>query len=227
MQTRLSASHIHGSGLHLCFLTPPSAPVLREQWVQWNREELAVHKSLKSKGWFGLFHFTHSLLHWLVSFDSFVVSVTACFIARDISLHKTFHYVQCISLPEKTLSTLIHCCFLNIPKGQWFKATGWHHSVYFPHHWCSKRKLLTLIDTRALSMHFSRQVTAEKEFVQLVATGCTDPRVDILKPLLRCLLWDVFILFSKKRINCNINSLCAARYTKEDIYCTYTSEISA
>lgn len=112
----------------LATLTPHSPPALREQWVKWSREELAVQKGSKSKGWFGLFHFTHSLSHWLVAFDSFIVSVPACFIAQDISLHKTFHYVQYISLPEQTLSILFHCCFLNIPKGQWFKATSLHHS---------------------------------------------------------------------------------------------------
>lgn len=112
----------------LATLTSPSPPALREQWVKWSREKLAVHKGLERKGWSGLFRFTHSLFHWLVSLDSFIVSVTACFIAQGISLHKTFHCVQCISLLEKTLSILIHCCFLNIPKGQWFKAMGLHHS---------------------------------------------------------------------------------------------------
>lgn len=34
-------------------------------------------------------------------------------------------------------------------------------------------------------MHFIRQVNAEQEVVQLAAT---EPKVDILKPLLRCLL---------------------------------------
>lgn len=210
-------------------LTSPSPPALREQWVKWSRGELALHKGSKSKGWFVLFHFTHSLFHWLVSFDSFIVSVAACFIAQSISLHKTFHYVQCVSLPEKTLSILIHCCFLNnehtkrsVVQSHRFTSL----SAYFPHHWCSKRKLPTLMDTRALSVHFSRQVTAEQEVVQLATTGWTDPRVDILKTLLRCLLWDVFILFSKKEINYSINSLYAARYTKEDFYCTYTSDIS-
>lgn len=75
-------------------------------------------------------------------------------------------------------------------------------------------------------MHFSRQGTAEQEVVHLATTGCTDPTVDIPEPLLRCLLWDVFILFSKKRIKYTINSLCAARHTKKDFYCSYTSEIS-
>lgn len=112
----------------LATLTPPSSPALREQWVKGSREELSVLKGSKSKGWFGLFHFTHSLFHWLVSFDSFIVSVTACFLAQDISLHKTFRYVECISLPEKTLSILFHCCFWNIPKGQCFYTMRLHHS---------------------------------------------------------------------------------------------------
>lgn len=106
----------------LATLTPPSPPALREQWVKWSREELAVHKGSKSKVWFGfcfisLIRCFIALFHWIHSL----------FQSLHVSLHKTFHYAQCISLPEKTLFWFI-AGFLNIPKGQWFKAMGLHHS---------------------------------------------------------------------------------------------------
>lgn len=174
----------------------------------------------------------------LVSFHSFIVSL-ACFIwfihcFSRCMFHCTKHFIaQDISLcsmhfiTRKDTKHFDSLLFFEHTKRSVVQSHRFTSlSAYFPHHWCSKRKLPTLMDTRALSVHFSRQVTAEQEVVQLATTGWTDPRVDILKTLLRCLLWDVFILFSKKGINYSINSLYAARYTKEDFYCTYTSDTS-
>lgn len=114
VQTRLSAGHIHG-----CQLLSSENNESNETGKSWQctrvwkvRADLACFISL-IHCFIGLFHLIHSLFQSL-----------------HVSLHKTFHYVQCISLPEKTLSILIHCCFLNIPKGQSFKATGLHHSQF-------------------------------------------------------------------------------------------------